>query len=62
MEIPQKIKNRTIILPRNSTSRHVCEGNEITISNEIVSSFVCSLQYYLQLFTIVNTWKRTKCT
>ena len=57
MEILQKIKNRTIILPRNSTSRHICEGNEITISNEIVSSFVCSLQYYLQLFTKVNTWK-----
>ena len=34
-EVPQKIKNRTIIICRNSTSGYLSEENKLTISQKI---------------------------
>ena len=44
MEIPQKIKNRTIIRSSNPTSGHISKVNEIRISDISVSAH--SLRHY----------------
>ena len=44
MELPQNIKNKTILVSSNPTPMNISKGNEITISE--ISLFPSSLQHY----------------
>ena len=53
MESLQKIKNRTTIWSRNTTSGHLSEWNKNTD--------VCTLIFIAALFKVAKTQKQTKC-
>ena len=56
-DVPQKLKNRTIIWSVNSTSGYVSEGTEITIRTDI-----CIPLFTAALFTMAKTWQKLVST
>ena len=56
MEFLQKIKTRTIMWPRNSTSGYLPEENKSTNSKDIYTPI-----FIAALFTISKIWKQPKC-
>ena len=56
MVVPQKTRNRTTLLPSNSTPEYISEKNENSNSKRYMHPNVHS-----SLFTIAKKWKQPKC-
>ena len=56
VELPQKIRNGTVLWPSDSTSGNISEETQNTNFKEYEHPCV-----HLVLFTIPNIWKQPKC-
>ena len=54
MASPQKTRNKTTILPRNPTPRHILQGNQ-NERDTFIPLFIAAL------FAIGRTWKQPRC-
>ena len=56
MEVPQKTKNRTTLLPGNCTTRHLSTGTGVLFRRD-----TCTPMFTAALSTIAKVWKEPKC-
>ena len=56
VEVPQKIKNRTTLLPSNSTTRNLSKDTGVLIHRG-----TCTPMFIATLSTIAKLWKEPKC-
>ena len=56
MEVPQKVKNRTVMRSSNPTSEYICK-KPISGSQRGINTPM----FIAALITIAKTWKQTKC-
>ena len=56
MEVPQKSKNRTTLLPSNCTTRHLSKGYRCA-----VAKVTCTPMFIAALSTIARVRKEPKC-
>ena len=56
MEIPQKIKNGTIMWSSNSTSGNISKRNEITNSKRVYNSIIYNSQH-IETLVFIGGWQ-----
>ena len=56
VEVPQKIKNRTTLLPSNSTTRNLSKDTGVLIHRG-----TCTPMFIAALSIIAKLWKEPKC-
>ena len=56
LEVPQKTKTRTTLLPSNCTTRHLSAGHRLLFRRD-----TCTPMFIAALSTIAKVWKEPKC-